>query len=757
MIIMKLWYENYAKEWTQALPIGNGHIGAMAYGGAEGKFDLSENTCWSGAPQEKYLDDNAGEYMRQARSLLTQKKIDEAEELVSKCCGINESYGTQVPMGRLFVSISQEPIKTYRELDLLTGVCIDKLNYENSEIKRESFISNPQKVMCVKLSTDSTVLPQLSIWVEGWNHPTKTDWMDKDLIVKGRALENIHSDGLHGVEYTIRLRMVTDGKASWSRKGIHVENATNLTLYLTAATDMFDKSMEEHCKKLINNAENLSWEKLFTEHCSEHSEWMSKCELVLPKNRASQLPTDKRIQSYKTDKSDYDLESLFFQYGRYLMLNSSRPDSLLPAALQGVWNDDRACRMGWTDDMHLDINTQMNYYPAEVTGLSECTQPLFDWINDKLMPNGERIAKELYGSQGWVAHTISNAYGWAAPGWGGHSWAFHVSGGGWVSSHIWEHYLYTKDKAFLNKHFKVLYGTGKFLFSLLTENPETSELVTNPSYSPENAYIYNGKVHTITTGATIDTIVTKYTFNALINGAQVLECEDEFIEGLKKTIKRLPEFKIGEHGQLLEWNEDFEEAMPDHRHTSHLLSMHPFNLINPDKQPELKAAVKTTLSRRLGENAKDIVLANWSGALLILYNARLLEGDLAGEFIKPMIAFLSRENMMITHEGPTTSETGGIYELDGNTGFTAGVAEMLLQSYSGELHVLPAISHSWHTGSYKGLVAQGGHKVDVKWDEQRVNVTLHPNSEGSIIVRYQDTKHFIKVRKSEEYKITFEV
>lgn len=755
--MLKLWYETPAAEWTQALPLGNGHMGAMAYGGAEGRFDLSESTCWSGAPQEKYLADHAGEYMHQARMLLTKQHVEEAESLLEKCCGIKENYGTQVPMGRLFAGICHEPLQGLRELDLSTGVATDTLTYETGVVRRESFLSNPHKAMFIRISGQAGAgLPQQRIWVEGWSQPSKTEWIGKDLVVRGRALENIHSDGLHGVSYTMRLRMETDGLLSWSRNGVLIDQATSLVICLTAVTDMYNQDPDSQCQMLLDKVQPMSWDAILAAHMEEHAAWMGRCSLTLPSGQSSTLPTDRRIAAYAKDPSDQALVALFFQYGRYLLLNSSRPDSALPAALQGVWNDDRACRMGWTDDMHLDINTQMNYYPAEVTGLSACSKPLFSWIRDALMPNGQMIARQLYGSPGWVAHTVSNARGWAAPGWEGCSWAFHVTGGGWIATHIWNHYLYTEDQTFLKEYYGVLYGAAQFLLSILSENPETGEWVTNPSYSPENAFLLNGTAHTITTGATIDTVVTKVVFQAVIKSAEILACEDAFVQTLRTVLARLPDFKVGRHGQLQEWNEDFEEALPDHRHTSHLLALHPFNLIHPEKSQVLESAVQNTISRRLGENAKDIVLANWAGALLILYHARLLDGEAAMAFIKPMITFLSRVNLMITHEGPTTSITGGIYELDGNTGFTAGVAEMLIQSHAGEIHVLPATPSDFLQGEFSGFIAQGGHRVDVKWDPDAVEVVVCGGGDGNLIIRYGNVKKTIHVQREQQVSLKFQ-
>lgn len=753
---MKLWYETPAREWTEALPIANGHLGAMAYGGTEGRFDLSEVTCWSGAPQEKYLDDDAGAFMSEARSALLAGDITRAESLLEKCNGIKQNYGTQVPLGRLWVGVSSAPRHHYRELNLRTGVCRDDMVYANSTMSRESFISNPDKVMAVRLTSNQDVMPDVRVWLEGWSQPCDTSHQGHQLVMRGRALELIHSDGLHGVSYQGRLYMTTDGQLEWSRQGIVFKNANEVTVYLTVCTDMFTDDMDGICSQRLEAARSKGWNQLFDNHCAEHAQWMDRCTLELPAGRNAHLPTNLRLKQYKEDKSDYALTALFFQYGRYLLLNSSRPDSLLPAALQGAWNDDRACRMGWTDDMHLDINTQMNYFPADATGLGDCTKPLFRWTADALAPQGSRIAKELYQCNGWVAHTISNAFGWAAPGWEGCGWGFHVTGGAWVATHLWSHYLYTGDTDFLRTALPVLRGAAEFLYGILLPHPTTGELLITPSFSPENMYEYRGEKHHITAGATVDTVIAKYLFEAVIEAGRVLGVQDELIDRIAEAKDKMPTFKIGKHGQLMEWYEDFDEPLPDHRHTSHLLSLYPFGMINPEDTPELAEAVKVSIKRRLGENATDIVLANWAGALLILYSARLQDGEAAGQFLEPMMAFLSRDNLMITHEGPTTSVTGGIYELDGNTGFTAGVVEMLLHSHRGELHILPAVPSSWSTGRFHGLVGQGGHQVAVQWEDHIPHsVTVQAGSDGDITLRYKTCSITCSYAKNQSRRFTY--
>lgn len=754
---LKLWYETPAQEWTQALPLGNGHMGAMAYGGTDGLFELSELTCWSGGPQAKYLDDDAPTLMREARRALLAGDIARAESLMDRCTGLKENYGTQVPFGRFWLGVTTEPNQQRRELNLRTGVARDELIYESMTVLRESFISNPDKVMVARLATDGELMPDLRVWFEGWSQPSNTTHHGYELMVRGRALELNHSDGLHGVSYYGRLQLSTDGQIEWSRQGILVKNSKEVTVYLTIITDMFTSDMEGICTQRIQSAIDKGWEQLLETHTNEHVQWMDRCTLDIRTDEVSDLPTNLRLKKYKEDKSDYALTALFFQYGRYLLLGSSRPDSLLPAALQGIWNDDRACRMAWTDDMHLDINTQMNYFPAEATGLGDCVKPLFRWMEEILVPQGSRIAKELYQCDGWVAHTVSNAYGWAAPGWGGCSWAFHVSGGAWIATHLWDHFLYTKDNEFLHRVFPILHGAAQFLYNILLPHPITGELLVTPSYSPENMYHYRGEPHWITAGATVDTLIARHMFGIVIEAGRLLGKQDSLIDLLKEAIEKLPPLRIGKHGQLMEWYEDFDEILPDHRHTSHLLSLFPFGVVDPDDTPELVDAVRVSIERRLGENTTDIVLANWAGALLILYSARLQDGEAAGQFLEPMMAFLSRDNMMITHEGPTSSITGGIYELDGNTGFTSGVVEMLLHSHRGELHILPAIPYSWSEGSFQGLIGRGGHRVSVAWENHSpTSVIVEAGCDGDIELRYKSSAVKLPYQKDQVRSFCYE-
>ncbi len=753
MSILK--YKEAATQWVEALPIGNGHMGAMVYGGQDGLYDLSENTCWSGKASVYPNSEKAKGAMGSARQLLLQGDIAHAEGLLmQECCLPKDNYGTQLPMGKLNVSIGGAVTAHARQLCLDTGVAKETLVVDGKEVIRESFISNPDKIMCVRVSAKGS-LPVCNVWVQGYSNPSKTVEGEHSLTVYGRALENIHSDGLTGVLYKVQMEIITDGVLMGGRDTTYISNATEIVLLIACHTNFFDEDYEAITQRTIERAKSRTYDELKSAHIKEHSELMGRFNFDLPKTQNSTLYTDERLERYKDDESDLDLIATFFKFGRYVLINSSRKDSVLPAALQGVWNDNRACRMEWTDDMHLDINTQMNYYPAHVTGIGECNLPLLKWIKNILMPNGTQTAKNLYGADGWVAHTISNAHGFSAPGWDVR-WGVFVTGGAWVALSVWEYYKYTLDKDFLMEYYEVLLGCAQFLSSLLVREPKDGLLVISPSYSPENFYIPNGDTErSMCVGSTVDTTITKCIFNAVIDACKVLGKDDDVKLQLAQKMGEMPGYKIGKDGRFMEWLEEYIEAAEDHRHTCHLLSMHPFNMVDPKYEPHYKAAIEKSIDRRLGENAQDIVLANWAGALLITYYARLLEPEKAGDFIKPMMKFLARKNLMITHEGPLTLNTGGIYELDGNTGLTAAICEMLLQSYTDEVRILPAVPKSWSEGSFSGLVIPKGHRVACKWCGKTVRITVSPTVNDSLKLVYKDKTLAVSVKKGEDFTAEF--
>lgn len=751
-----LHYTEPAKEWVEALPIGNGHMGAMVYG--NGLYELTEATCWSGCVEETPLKPDADVYMEKARKFLLERRVAEAETLLSHCTGNKKNYGTQLPMGRLYVNvIGEEGVDEVkkRTLDLQYGIAEEIMESDSCTIKREAWISNPAKIMVLRVWSEKEI-PSIGISLNGWSNPSKTEInvVKKHLRTDGIALENIHSDGLHGVSYCMKLQVQTDGMVTRTRDGLRVKETKEIILYLACACDLYGINAVSLVHERLEAALEMGYEKLLHQHKDDFCEKMKRCTLTLPGNKNSALPTDKRILAYREDRTDYALIALYFAYGRYLLLISSRADSILPAALQGILNDNRACRMEWTDDMHLDVNTQMNYYPAEPTGLGDSTYPLLRWIRDILMPEGEKIAKELYHADGWCAHTVSNAHGWAAPGWDV-DWGFFISGGAWASVHIWEHWLYTNDYLFLEEYFHVLRGCAKFYHSILEEDEKSGKLVVNPSFSPENRYMLGQRHYCMTIGATADTALAKYLLEAVCEAAEILGEKGNEYDLYRQDIKKLPDWQIDKLGRLQEWLEPYEDAFPDHRHMCHLIALHPLGLIDVKKNPELERAVQRVMECRLGENAQDIILANWAGAMLILMHARLFQGELAGHFIEPMIAFLSRSNMLITHEGPTDSITGGIYELDGNTGLCAAITEMLLQNHRDRVDILPAIPKSWKSGEVTGLRIYGGHCCDISWNETQISLKVEAICDMCMDFSYDTQVQHVQLKKDNSKTIIF--
>ncbi len=751
---MKLWYNDIATGWTEALPIANGYMGAVSFGGEKGYFEISENCCWSGKKEDTCLSATAKESMKKARELLLKGEYESAQTVLQDCTGKAKNYGTQIPMAKLYVSVGETANKCYRELDITTGVAKEIMTYDNCTITRESFISNPAKVMAIKLSADTGMMPSVSICLEGFEKEFSSQISNNSITVYDRATESRHSDGVTGTNFSCILSCDSDGDVSQTDNGLQVQNAKYATIYLSVWTDMFDDDYKEICCKNLENAITTGWDSLFVAHVDDHSSNMNKCIMTLPKNDNSELPTDIRIDKFRQNPTDYDLIALYFQYGRYLIFNTSRENSLLPAVLQGIWNDNRACKMAWTDDIHIDINTQLNYFPCETTGLTECSQPLFKWIKDVLMPSGEKVANQLYDTEGWCAHTTSNAFGWASPCWGV-SWGFSLTCGAWLALHIWEHYLYTDDESFLAEYYEVLYKSAQFLKGILSVDEVTGEYVTNPSYSPENAFGVDGKKYYICTGATFDMSIVKKMFKVVLESAQILEKEDDFTKSLADIMPKLATFKVGSNDQLQEWNTDFFEPFPDHRHTSHLLSMYPFRLIDPMKSEDLRAAIVRTLDLRMENNPHDIVSANWAGTLLLIYNAHLQIKEKAQFVCNHLISNLSQKNMLLTHNGGPKAASTGIYELDGNTGFTAGIAEMLLQSYNNEIRIMPAIPTDWKVGKVTGLTAHGGTVVDIEWTESSINVSLLPKGSKDIVISYNNEEKPLELKKDTLTSISF--
>lgn len=718
----ELWYAQPAEVWMESLPIGNGRLGAMTYGGIEEeKLALNESTMWSGQYNENQNIPFGREKMNQLRKLFFEGKLSEGNRIAGdNLHGNQTSFGTHLPIGDLkmqFIYPEGKVTGYRRSLSLDEAVSSVSFNSGGVNYKREYFATNPDNVLVLRLTADK----QKSITMNmGLDLMRQADLSveDNQLVFTGKVDFPLHGPG--GVCFEGRIAVLADnGEVKMEQSGVGIKEADAVTLIVDVRTDYKSPDYKTLFADGVKKAAAKSYDELKQAHIKDYNTLYNRVSIHFGQDANRALPTDVRWKQVKEGKTDTGLDALFFQYGRYLTIASSRENSPLPIALQGFFNDNKACNMGWTNDYHLDINTEQNYWAANVGNLAECNAPLFTYIKD-LAHHGAKTAEVVYGCKGWTAHTTANVWGYT-PASSTIIWGLFPMASSWIASHLWTQYEFTQDKQYLAETaYPLLKGNAQFILDFLAKDPKSGYLMTGPSISPENWFrTAGGEEMVASMMPACDRELAYEILSNCVQASEILNTDREFADSLRTAIAQLPPIQLRANGAIREWFEDFEEAHPNHRHTSHLLALYPFSQITLEKTPELAEAARKTIENRLSaENWED---TEWSRANMICMYARLKDAQEAYKSVQLLQGKLSRENLMTVSPGGIAGAEGDIYSFDGNPAGTAGMAEMLVQNHEGYVEFLPCLPDEWKEGSFKGLCIRGGAEVAAEWTNAVIN------------------------------------
>ena len=748
----ELWYAQPAKVWMESLPIGNGRLGAMTYGGIEEeKLALNESTMWSGQYNENQNKPFGREKMNQLRKLFFEGKLSEGNRIAGdNLHGNQTSFGTHLPIGDLkmqFIYPEGKVTGYRRSLSLDEAISSVSFNSGGVNYKREYFATNPDNVLVLRLTADK----QKSITMNmGLDLMRQADLSveDNQLVFTGKVDFPLHGPG--GVCFEGRIAVLADnGEVKMEQSGVGIKEADAVTLIVDVRTDYKSPDYKTLCADGVKKAIAKSYDELKQAHIKDYNTLYNRVSIHFGQDANRAMPTDVRWKQVKEGKTDTGLDALFFQYGRYLTIASSRENSPLPIALQGFFNDNKACNMGWTNDYHLDINTEQNYWAANVGNLAECNAPLFTYIKD-LAHHGAKTAEVVYGCKGWTAHTTANVWGYT-PASSTIIWGLFPMAGSWIASHLWTQYEFTQDKQYLAETaYPLLKGNAQFILDFLAKDPKSGYLMTGPSISPENWFrTVGGEEMVASMMPACDRELAYEILSNCVQASEILDTDREFADSLRTAIVQLPPIQLRANGAIREWFEDFEEAHPNHRHTSHLLALYPFSQITLEKTPELAEAARKTIENRLSaENWED---TEWSRANMICMYARLKDAQEAYKSVQLLQGKLSRENLMTVSPGGIAGAEGDIYSFDGNPAGTAGMAEMLIQNHEGYVEFLPCLPIEWKDGGFKGLCLKGGAEATAEWTNAVINkASLKATADQVLKVKIPQGKKYRVLLNSKE-------
>ncbi|NND34095.1 MAG: glycoside hydrolase family 95 protein [Saprospiraceae bacterium] len=774
----KLWYEEPASFFEETLMLGNGKLGATIFGGvAVDSIFLNDATLWSGEPVDPHMNPEAHVYVPQIRDALSQKKFALADSLQRKMQGsFSQSYA---PLGTCYIEMLHATDSVhdyYRELDIRDG--ISKVNYMANGVKyeREYLASYPDQIMAIHLRASEAGALDFNIHFRSL---LKYQLIDNYNVLEVKGYAPVHAEPSYrgdmpnavifkegkGTQFTTFFKIIPEGGVLVSSdQSVGIRGGTGAVILISIATSFngFDKNpategkdQRKEAYTQLRNASAKTYLKIREDHIRDFHYFFNRVQFSLGESQAPDLPTDQRLQRYAKGGEDKKLEVLYFQFGRYLLISSSRTDGV-PANLQGIWNP--YLRPPWSSNYTMNINLEENYWPAEVTNLSELHRPLLSFI-ENLSQTGKITAETFYGVGGWAAAHNSDIWAMSNPvgdfGQGHPSWANWNMAGAWLSTHLWEHFVYNQDLNYLKDFaYPIMYGAAKFCLDWLTEN-ENGNLITSPSTSPENLFVTpDGYVGATLAGGTADLAMIRECFRQCIKAAEILQVDEEFKNGLSSVLDRLYPYQVGKKGNLQEWYEDWEDHEPTHRHQSHLFGLYPGHHITPEKTPDLAAAAKRTLELKGDEST------GWSKGWRINLWARLWDGNHAYAMYRTLLKYVEPDGKVNYAQGggtyPNLWDAHPPFQIDGNFGGTAGVAEMLLQSSENEIHLLPALPDAWPEGVVRGLCARGGFVVDLEWENGNLSaVTVKSEKGGETTLLYQGKKMDIDLRPGRFRRITW--